>query len=119
MQATEDLRIFVKMYDFVLWSANHTAKFPKSARFSFSVRIENKLLDFMDLILLANRMTNKIPSLSQADSLLEQLRILFRLSNDMKFINLNSYEYASKELNEIGRYLGAWIKQQKGLINKI
>ena len=118
MQATEDLRIFVKMYDFVLWSANHTAKFPKSARFSFSVRIENKLLDFIDFILLANRMSDKTSSLNQADALLEQLRILFRLSKDMRFINLNSYEYASKELNEIGRYLGAWLKQQKGLLNK-
>lgn len=115
MQTSNEMRIFVKTYDFILWASNHTAKFPKSARFSFAVRIENKLLDFLDLILLANRMKDKREKLACADALIEQSRILFRMSKDMKFISLNSYEYAAKELSEIGRYLGAWIKQQKTL----
>jgi hypothetical protein len=108
-----ELRIFQKTYDFVLWAVHHTEKFPKSSRFSISVRIEDKLLNFLEAILVANRQKNKLEKLNYADEILEQIRILFRLSKDMKFINLNSYEYAAKELTEIGKLLGAWIKQQK------
>lgn len=32
----------------------------------------------------------------------------------MKLINTKSYEYAAKSLDEIGRLLGGWIKQQSG-----
>ncbi|MFH1824529.1 MAG: diversity-generating retroelement protein Avd [Candidatus Firestonebacteria bacterium] len=108
-----ELIIFTKTYDFILWMMNHTMKFPKSSRFSISARIENKLLDFMEMILIANRQRDKLEKLYYADGILEQVRILFRLSKDMKFISLNSYEYAVKELTEIGKLLGAWIKQQK------
>ena len=30
----ENLPLFVKLYDFILWTLGRTAKFPKSARFS-------------------------------------------------------------------------------------
>ncbi|MFH1824479.1 MAG: four helix bundle protein [Candidatus Firestonebacteria bacterium] len=91
-----ELIIFTKTYDFILWAMAHTTKFPKSSRFSISARIENKLLDFIEMILIANRQRNKLEKLCYADGILEQIRILFRLSKDMKFISLNSYEYAGK-----------------------
>lgn len=109
----EELEVFTRTYDFILWMFNHTAKFPKSSRFSISVRIENQLLSLLEKITEANRLNNKLPKLREADNIIEHLRILVRISKDMKFIDITSYEFASRSLNEIGRLLGGWIKQQK------
>ena len=38
-----------------------------------------------------------------------------RLSYEMQFINVKSYEYGANELVEIGKMLGKWLKQQKSL----
>lgn len=108
-----DLTIIAKTYDFILWAFNHTEKFPKSSRFSLSVKIEQKLLDMICLFEIAGRKSNKAALLAQADDILAELKILFRLSKDRKHLALNSYEYAARSMDEIGRLLGGWLKQQK------
>ena len=107
------LTIFTKTYDFTIWMFNHTEKFPKSSRFTIAARIENRLLDFMEAITEANRLHNKLNKLTEADKILEYTKILVRISKDKKFINISSYEYAARALNEIGSLLGGWIKRQK------
>jgi hypothetical protein len=54
---------------------------------------------------------DKLPLLRRADEALVKLRLLFRLSYEMRFINLKSYEYGSKQLVELGKLLGGWIKK--------
>jgi len=108
----QELIIFKKSYDFCKWLFNHTNKFPKSHRFSIAVRIENGMLDFLRHITIANHRQKKLPLLRAADEELLALRINIRLSHDMKFISTSSYEYAAKQLEEIGKMLGGWIKSQ-------
>ena len=115
MKQVENLYIFKRLYDLSKWYMNHTAKFPKSHRFSMAVKIENNLLETIELITRANVQKNKVGNLIAADEKLLFLKILTRMSFEMKFINVGSYEYASKELVEIGKMLGAWLKQQKSL----
>ncbi len=108
----EKLRIFQKVYDLTQWAMNHTQRFPKSHRFSLGLRIENTLLDILEAIIEANIQRDKIKTLQTIDKKLNSLRILFRLSNSLHFLATNSYEYACKETDEIGKLLGGWIKQQ-------
>ena len=102
--------IVKKSYDFSKWLLNHTGKFPKSYRFSVAVRIENAVLEFTELVAVANMRTSKRSMLHEADEILTRLRLLVRMSFDMKFINMNSYEYASCQIAELGKMLGGWIK---------
>lgn len=97
-------------YDFSKWLLQHTGKFPKSYRFSVAAKLENASLDFIELTSVANMRRDKLPLLKQADEALAKLRLLFRLSYEMRFINLQSYEHGSKLMNEMGRLLGGWIK---------
>lgn len=108
----QELIIFKKSYDFSKWLFNHTNKFPKSHRFSVAVRMENGMLEFLRQITIANHRQKKLPLLHAADEELIVLRINLRLSYDLKFINTSSYEYAIKQLEEIGKMLGGWIKSQ-------
>ncbi|MBN2443829.1 MAG: hypothetical protein JXJ04_20880, partial [Spirochaetales bacterium] len=79
--------------------------------------LENSVLEMIELIASANMRKNKIDALEQADEKLMYLKILSRLSFEMEFISIKSYEYASKELSETGKMLGKWIQQQKATIN--
>jgi hypothetical protein len=109
--AAQEMIIVKKSYDFSKWVLNHTGKFPKSYRFSVAVRLEQSVLEFTELVAVANMRANKRPLLQDADELLTRLRLMIRLSFDMKFITLQSYEYASARIAELGKMLGGWMKQ--------
>jgi hypothetical protein len=108
--STEEMLVIKRGYDLSKWLLNHTGKFPKSYRFSVAAKIENAILDFVELTSVANMRRDKLPLLKQADEALVRLRMLLRLSYEMRFINMKSYEYGSTRLVELGRLLGGWIK---------
>ena len=107
----QDLLVIKKGYDFSKWLLQHTGKFPKSYRFSVAAKLENAILDFIEFATVANMRQDKLPLLKKADEALARLRLLFRLSYEMRFVNLKSYEFGSKQVNELGRLLGGWIKR--------
>ena len=109
--AAEEMLIVKKAYEFSKWLLQHTGKFPKSYRFSVAVRMENTVLDFTEQVAVANMRSNRIALLKQADENLTRLRLLLRLSHDMQFLNLKSYEYGSSQIAELGKMLGGWMKK--------
>ena len=109
--AQQEFLVIKRGYDFSKWLLEHTGKFPKSYRFSVAAKLENAILEFIELTSVANVRAEKLPLLRRADESLVKLRLLFRLSYEMRFINLKSYEYGSKQLVELGKLLGGWIKK--------
>ena len=101
--ASQDFLVIKRSYDFSKWLLQHTGRFPKSYRFSMAAKLENGILSFIEFTTVANMRKDKLPLLKQADEALARLRLLFRLSYEMRFINLKSYEYGSKQMNELGR----------------
>ena len=110
MSGKEEMLVIKRGYDFSKWLLNHTGKFPKSYRFSVAAKMENAILDFLETATVANMRREKRPLLQRADEALARLRLLFRLSYEMRFINVKSYEYGSLKLVELGRMVGGWIK---------
>ena len=45
----EELVVITKTYDLILWSCNHTGKFPRNHRFVLGERIERNLYDLLEL----------------------------------------------------------------------
>ena len=114
MKHHEKLMILKKAMDFAKWLYNHTNKFPKSHRFSVAVKLENIILDFIEAIETANMRKNKLPLLIKADEKLTHLKTLFRLSYEMRFVNVKSYQFGANQSVELGKMLGGWIRQQRG-----
>lgn len=110
MSSRKEMLVIKRGYDFSKWLLNHTGKFPKSYRFSVAARMEKAMLDFIELVTVANLRNDKLPLLRRADEALARLRLLFRLSYEMRFINVTSYEHGSGRIVELGRMLGGWIK---------
>lgn len=74
------------------------------------------MLEFTELVAIANMRGSKRSALEQADEVLTRLRLLFRISFEMKFINLNSYEFGSCQIAELGKMLGGWMKKLESLL---
>ncbi|MBN1481415.1 diversity-generating retroelement protein Avd [candidate division KSB1 bacterium] len=110
MSDPQNLHIFQKSYAFTRWLLNHTNTFPKSNRFSVAVKMENTMLEILELMTSANMSRNKLKYLLPLDQKLAGLKILLRLSYDLKFVNITSYEYGARELVTIGKMLGGWMK---------
>ena len=102
-----------KLYDFIQWLLPQVAKFPRSHKFTLGDRIINLVLDTLQLLIKATYRKQKVELLQEANLNLEQLRYLIRLCKDLNLLGLKRYEYASKGVNEVGKLIGGWIKQQQ------
>ena len=108
-----DLPIFVKWIDFLKWLMFTTEKFPKKLRFTFSDRINHIALNIVEDLIEARYSRQKMAELRRANLGIEKLRVLLRISYESKVLPHKAYEHAMVSLNEIGKMLGGWIKQQE------
>lgn len=98
-------------YDLLKWSIPTLEKFPRSQRFLLGDRIENNILDVLELLIRANYSRDKINYLREANLKIEMLRFLWRFSMDTHYISKRQYEFVSNLQNNIGKLIGGWIKQ--------
>jgi hypothetical protein len=110
-QASDELLVIDRTYELVFWSCRHIAVFPRSHRFTLGERMERRLYDLLELLLKAKYSGQKAGLLRQANMELELLRFQLRLAKDLECLTLKRYEHGARAVNEIGRMVGAWLKQ--------
>jgi hypothetical protein len=110
---TNEPPIILALYDFMLWTMNHTAKFPRHHRYSLGVKMEATLFELLDLLIEARYSKSRCGALDRANICLERLRFQMRLAKDLKALPLNSYTYQAEKVEEIGRMLGGWRRQSE------
>jgi hypothetical protein len=107
---TDELTVITKTYDLILWSCNHTGKFPRNHRFVLGERIERNLYDLLELLIRAKYNRNRQELLEQANLVLEILRFQMRLAKDLQCLKIESYGFAAKAIDEVGKLVGGWLK---------
>lgn len=109
----EELVVVTKTYDLILWSCNHTSKFPRNHRFVLGERIERNLYDLLETLIKAKYTSHRQELLEKANLLLEILRFQMRLAKDLQCLKVDSYGFAAKAIDEIGKLVGGWLKSSK------
>lgn len=102
--------VVTKTYDLILWLLPKLAKFPREQRFLLGDRIQNTLLDCLELLIEATYSKEKAEILKNVNLKLEKLRFLVRISKDMHYVNIQGYEFIARSIDEIGRMVGGWLK---------
>ena len=51
MKKDQELMVITKTYDLILWSCNHTSKFPRNHRFVLGERIERNLYGLLETLI--------------------------------------------------------------------
>jgi hypothetical protein len=108
MKKAEILTFITKMYDLILWSCNHTSRFPRNHRFVLGERIERNLYNLLETLIAAKYTKNRQRLLEDANLALEVLRFQMRLAKEVE-----SYAFAAKSIDEIGRLVGGWLRTPK------
>jgi len=107
-----ELPLFLHWERFLCWLLGKTSKFPKSVRFTFSVRIENLALEVMEEIVTARYTRDRRAHLERISLNLDKLRILLRICHRLTHLDHRAYERAMRLLDEAGRMTGGWLKHQ-------
>jgi hypothetical protein len=63
----EELTVITKTYDLILWSCNHTSKFPRNHRFVLEERIERNLYNLLETLIRAKYTKNRQQLLEEAN----------------------------------------------------
>ena len=104
--------MITKTYDLILWSCNHTSKFPRNHRFVLGERIERNLYNLLETLIAAKYTKNRQRLLEEANLTLEVLRFQMRLAKDLQCLKVESYAFAAKSIDEIGRLVGGWLRSR-------
>ena len=110
----DELPIFTHWLQFLEWLLPATEKFPRRVRFTFADRINTLALDIAEDLVEARYSRDKQAILRRANLRLEKLRVLLRLCHRLRYLPHAGYEHAARSINEVGRMLGGWIKEQQG-----
>jgi len=108
--------IVQKVYDFYRFFYEQIDHFPKQSREILTKKIEQLIIEVLELVSTAefSPANIKIQSLTRASIKLDFLKMLVRLLFELKIINQPKYIQSEKDLQEIGKMLGGWIKSLKG-----
>lgn len=109
----ENLILFKKAYELIVWFYPLVTRFPKHQRFVLGQQILNSQIHFIEALVEANSSSSKLHILKRANLELEKIRFLVRLSKDLRFLSVRKYELFSEKNNEVGRLLGGMIKKFK------
>ncbi|MBI4087203.1 MAG: four helix bundle protein [Candidatus Liptonbacteria bacterium] len=104
--------VAIAIYKTYMSFAPHLYRFPKLYRYSLGGAIENNILVLLELIFEANALPRPLreASLIKANAKCEILKMLIRMSFELKILENTQYFQLSSELREIGKMLGGWIK---------
>ena len=107
--------IFHKMGQLYLAAHKRVLKFKKPERYTLGVRIENTILEIIELLYLAQSKhgPSQILILNKADVVLKMLTMHLRLAYKTESINDSGFASLSEKVIEIGSMVGGWIKYTK------
>lgn len=103
-----------KAYQFVLWLVPTVEKFPRSQKFLLGDRLQQTAVDMIEGLIEATYTRDRGRILDRVNLMIEKLRYLVRLAKDLRHLDLRRYEFAARNLDEIGRLVGGWMKAQHG-----
>ena len=108
----EQFLIFQKIYDLVVSLYPIINHIPKSHRMVLGKFLEENCLTLLNQVTKANKTNGSVRESLQkevSDSL-DNLRILIRLTKDLRFLSIKQYTDVCEKLNEIGKMVYCWSK---------
>jgi hypothetical protein len=101
-----------KLYELYKTVYQAIQKFPKKDKFTIGIKIENILLEIIELTLLAytKEGASKLLIINKIDIKMRMLKLFVRISSDVKSMATDKYIEIEERILEIGKIIGGWIK---------
>lgn len=107
-----EMPIFVRTFDLLTWLLPVTNHFPRAHRHTATSRLLASAFDLRERLEEANlrRGQRRLARLREADEALARLRVYLRLAHRWAWLSEGQYEHVSRQVVEIGRLLGGWMR---------
>ena len=107
-----EIPLIQKTYDFYKIFHEYSKAFPKSEKYTLAEKIKAYSLEILELYIQAETAKRdwKQPILEKASGKIGLLKLLARLTNEIKVLDDRKYLELSDRLRELGRMTGGWIK---------
>lgn len=86
--------------------------FPKKSRYTLGSKIDSLFIDTIELLFTASYLSKeqKLPYLQKAGAKIDLLKFFLQIAWELKVVDNNKYILLSRQLDEIGKMVGGWIK---------
>ena len=105
-----ELPVYKSSYDLLMEIFELVKHFPREYKYSVGEKLKDEALEMIMNIYRANTRQQKKDTLQNAREHLEVVRLLLRLTKDMKQININRFVDVNKKIENISKQLTGWQK---------
>lgn len=107
-----DLSVIKKIYELYKSFYGYSKLFPKKDKYTLGSKCEMYILSVLELLIATGSASKneKIVFIRKANIKFDTLKILIRLSNEIKMLDDKKYLALQKQIQEIGRMIGGWQK---------
>jgi len=113
MAQYDTLPVYKASYDLMLKVFEFCRHFRKEYKYTLGEKLKNETLEMIMNIYRANTKREKSDLLQKARENIEVIRLLFRLTKDLKLIPLNKFIDINDKIENISKQLTGWQKSVK------
>jgi len=110
MALAYDLPVYKSSYDLLMEIFELVKHFGREYKYTVGEKLKDETLEMLMIIYRANTHQQKKDTLQVAREHLEVVRLLLRLTKDMKQININHFVVVNKKIEDISKQLTGWQK---------
>jgi hypothetical protein len=100
-------------HELIGWLIPQLDKFPRLRRFTLGERLEQVLLDVLELLIAAAYTRAKQPALQRANPRLQVARHLWRLAHELEAVSIRRYAHGAGLMDDLGRQVGGWLRSNR------
>jgi len=104
-----------RLFEFYKLVYEYIQLFPNKDKYTLGKKIDSLILEIIELVFFTANVPKeeKFNILQKTDLKVNLVKILIRLAMEVKALDIKKYIQLQKELQEIGRMLGGWIRSVK------
>lgn len=108
MATYENLPVYKASYDLLILTFQVIKEFTREYKYNLWDTMKKEVINLISNIYKANCKIDKSKNIAVAREKIELLRLYFRLSRDLKIVNMNKYIEVNILIESISKQLYAW-----------
>lgn len=120
MALFSELPVYKLGYDMLISVYHKTSEFSREYKYTLGEKLKNETLDLLTNVYKANKSKQgtRIEYINTARQNIEVVRLLLRISKDLKIIGIKSFVALNVQVEELSKQLASWHKFTAGAHTK-
>jgi len=112
MATYDNLPVYKASYDLLVEIFQFVKSFNKEYKYTVGEKLKDETLEMIMNIFRANSRQQKKEVIQRARENIEVIRVLLRLTKDLKQININKFVTINEKIENVSKQLAGWQKAQ-------